>query len=242
MRGSTMRVLTSGSNMRDFLRQNKGVILAAVVTLVLAIIAILTAVRFYQLRRQAVAPTAPEEPEAAAPSPTPGGELPSPAPECSLTFVVSSPTPTVTNTPTPTATFTPTPTNTPTTTPTYTPTPTVTNTPTPTFTPTLTPTLPPTAQCIEIRVYDTSWVLLTGADLVNLKAGDTVRFAVLGSTTAGIFDKAVFSINGQLTPEVTDKKPGTEEFYYEYTITEADLGTTFSVQAWVHHATLDRWF
>ena len=77
---------------------------------------------------------------------------------------------------------------------------------------------------------------------MNLQAGETVRFAVLGSTTAGIFDKAIFSINGVLTPEVTQKKPSTEEFYYEYTITEADLGTAFTVQAWLHHAGLDSWF
>src|SRR3990167_5772322 len=240
--------------MRDFLRNNKLAVITIAITLVLGLVAILTAVRFYQLRRQAVAPTAPEQPEAAVPTSTPGPSLPPPAASCSLSFAVSSPTPTPTNTSTPTPTRTPTPTltKTPTPTPTSTPTPTITNTPTPTLTKTPTPTTtntptptstpPPTAFCREIKIHNTSWTLLTPTQLVNLKAGDKVRFAVLGSTTAGIFDKAIFQINGVLTPEITDQKPGTQEFYYEYTVTEADLGITFTIQAWVHHASLDAWF
>jgi len=262
--------------MRDFLRNNKLAVITIAITLVLGLVAILTAVRFYQLRRQAVTPTAPEQPEAAVPTSTPGPSLPPPAASCSLSFAVSSPTPTPTNTSTPTPTRTPTPTptktptptptatptitntptptltKTPTPTPTSTPTPTITNTPTPTLTKTPTPTTtntptptstpPPTAFCREIKIYNTSWTLLTPTQLVNLKAGDKVRFAVLGSTTAGIFDKAIFQINGVLTPEITDQKPGTQEFYYEYTVTEADLGITFTIQAWVHHASLDAWF
>ena len=105
-----------------------------------------------------------------------------------------------------------------------------------------TPTPPPTAQCREIKDYDTNWNLLSVSQLNNLAAGDQVLFAVLGSTTAGIFDKAIFSINGVLTPEVTQKKPSTEEFYYEYTITEADLGQDINVNVWIHHAGLDSWF
>ena len=237
--------------MRDFLNNNKLAVITALVTLVLGVIAVITAIRFYQLRQQAVAPTAPEEPVAAEPTPTPTFQLPPPTETCSLSFSVPSPTPTPTPTftPTPTATSTPTPTPTatttpvpPTPTPTPTPVPTATPTPIPTSTPTPTPTLLPTARCIEIKIYDTNWNLLSPSQLVNLQAGETVRFAVLGSTTAGIFDKAIFSINGVLTPEVTQKKPSTEEFYYEYTITEADLGTAFTVQAWLHHAGLDSWF
>src|SRR3989338_6807753 len=98
--------------MRDFLRNNKLAVITIAITLVLGLVAILTAVRFYQLRRQAVAPTAPEQPEAAVPTPTagPGPSLPPPAASCSLSFVASSPTPTPTNKPTPTLTNTPTPT------------------------------------------------------------------------------------------------------------------------------------
>jgi len=223
--------------MRYFLNDNKLAVITALVTLVLGVVAVVTAIRFYQLRQQAVAPTAPEEPVAAGLTPTPTLQLPPTTQACSLSFSVPSPTPsaTITLTPTPTATPTPKP-------PTPSPTPTPRPTTTPTNTPTPTPTLPPTAQCIEIKIYDTNWNILTPTQLVNLSAGDRVRFAVLGSSTAGIFDKAIFSINGVLTPEVTQKKPSTEEFYYEYTITEADLGTTFTVKAWLHHAGLDSWF
>lgn len=189
------------------------------------------------------------------PTPRPTGEPPA-SPQCTLSFRVPSltPTPTATKTPTPTPTRTPTPTftKTPTPTATKTPTPTSTKTPTPTSTKTPTPTPtntptptstpPPTAICREIKAYDTNWNPLSASQLTKLAAGDKVRFTVLGSTSAGIFDKAIFQINGILTNEVVDKKPGTEEFYYEYTLTQDDLGTTFSVNAWVHHAGLDSWF
>ena len=238
--------------MKNLFKNKKLAAFAALLTVVLAFVAIATAIRLYQLRQQAVAPTAPEEPEAA---------ISGPACE-TLFFTINTPTPTSTLTPTPTKTPTPTPTATktptpkpptptptptpkpptPTPTPTRTPTPTKTPTPTATNTPTPTPTPLPTARCIEIKVYDTNWNLLSVSQLNNLAAGDQVRFAVLGSTTAGIFDKAIFSINGVLTPEVTQKKPSTEEFYYEYTITEADLGQDINVNVWIHHAGLDSWF
>ena len=195
------------------------------------------------------------------PTPRPTGEPPA-SPQCTLSFRVPSltstptktptptntktptPTPTKTPTPTPTKTPTPTPTKTPTPTPTKTPTPTSTKTPTPTSTNTPTPTStpPPTAICREIKAYDANWNPLSASQLTKLAAGDKVRFTVLGSTSAGIFDKAIFQINGTLTNEVTDKKPGTQEFYFEYTITTEDLGQTITVNAWVHHAGLDTWF
>ena len=92
-------------------------VLIVVATLVLAGIAVFTAVRLYQLRQQAVAPTAPEQPKAAEPA------------SCDLlTFNIGgSPTPT----PTGTATASPSPT------------PTGSATATPTGTPTATPTSPP---------------------------------------------------------------------------------------------------
>jgi len=124
--------------------------------------------------------------------------------------------------------------------PTNTPTPTKTPTPTPTKTPT--PTPPATAQCKEIKAYDTNWNLLSINDLEKLGSGKRVRFTVLGSTTAGIFDKAIFSINGAFTPEVTQKKPGTQKFYYEYTITVGDAGKALTVSGWIHHAGIDQWF
>ncbi|MFZ5932481.1 MAG: hypothetical protein ACOYT7_00105 [Patescibacteria group bacterium] len=94
----------------------------------------------------------------------------------------------------------------------------------------------PTAQCLNVKAYDTSWNPLSPDDLAQLKAGDVVRFAVAGTTTGGSFDKARFKINGVQRPEVTQKKPGTEEFYDEYTIPEGI--TSFSIGAQIHHATL----
>ena len=114
--------------MRDFFKNRIVTILILLATLVLAGVAIFTAVRLYQLRQRAVAPTAPESvPEAAPPK------------ACTaLTFTLTTETPTPT--PTGTATATPTPTPTPTATATSTPTPTPTGTATPTPTPTATTT------------------------------------------------------------------------------------------------------
>jgi hypothetical protein len=101
-----------------------------------------------------------------------------------------------------------------------------------------TPTQPggPTAQCLNIKAYDTDWNLLSSDQRSTLKPGDTVRFAVAGQTTGGSFDKARFKINGVQRPEVTQKKPGSEEYYDEYTIPEGV--TSFTINAQIHHATL----
>ncbi|OGM27683.1 hypothetical protein A3D00_02060 [Candidatus Woesebacteria bacterium RIFCSPHIGHO2_02_FULL_38_9] len=105
-----------------------------------------------------------------------------------------------------------------------------------------TPTPQISASCKEIKTYNTAWNILTTIQLSKLNAGDKVRFTVQGSASSGTFDKAKFSVNGTITPEVTSKKPGTEEFYYEYTVKESDLGSNMSVTAWVHHQTLNQWF
>ena len=77
------------------------------------------------------------------------------------------------------------------------------------------------------------------SDLAVLAVGDIVRFAVGGSTTAGSFDKARFTINGTLRPEVTTQKPGSNDFFDEYTI---PVGvTSFIVKAQIHHSSLG-WF
>lgn len=117
-------------------------VLIVIATVILAGVAVFTAIRLYQLRQQAVAPTAPAESEAAAPT----------TEECTqLAFTIGEePTPTPTEgptptpTPTPTGTVTPTPTGTVTPTPTSTPGPTATPTPTPTETPIAQATLTPT--------------------------------------------------------------------------------------------------
>lgn len=108
-----------------------------------------------------------------------------------------------------------------------------TSTPTP-------PTAPPgqTPQCLNIKAYDTNWNQLTAAQLSSLKAGDRVRFTVSG-TPANKIDKAKFKINGNQKPEVTQKKPGTDEYYDEYTIPAGV--TSFTVNAKLHHVTLG-WF
>ena len=111
--------------------------------------------------------------------------------------------------------------------------------PPPTKTPTPPPPPPgggPTAQCLNVKAYDTNWTELKSEDLAKLKSGDKVRFTVGGTTTGGSFDKARFKINGVQRPEVTGKRPTTEEYFDEYTIPEAI--TTFTINAQIHHTTL----
>lgn len=117
------------------LKQNWYLILIGLATVILAIIAVVTAIKLYQIGKKPVAPTVPK--------PAPARE---PVEACKLAFNIAqltpTPTPTGTVTPTPTATLTPTPTATPTPGPTATPTP--TSTPGPTATPTPSPTATPT--------------------------------------------------------------------------------------------------
>src|SRR3989337_1956806 len=129
--------------MKSFFKNKIVTILVLVATLVLAGIAIFTAIRLYQLRQQPVAPTAPtSEPKAATPN------------ACTaLTFTLS--TPTATPTGSPTATPTGSPTATPTGSPTSTPTPTATATSSPVAqaSPTAEPSLPEAG---------TSWPTIVG--------------------------------------------------------------------------------
>ena len=103
-------------------------------TIFLAVIAVVTAVKLYQLRQEPIAPTAPKPAPAVEPTatPTPLPAEPTPVPACILSFTISgpTPTPTPTGTPGPTSTPTPGPTNTPTPGPTSTPVPGATATPT----------------------------------------------------------------------------------------------------------------
>jgi len=112
-----------------------------------------------------------------------------------------------------------------------------TPTPPPGATPTPTPT-PPAAACTVVKAYDTNWNQLTAAQLSALTAGSVVRFTISG-TPAGQIDKARFTINGVLGSEVTTKKPGTDEYYVEYTIPAGV--SSFTVTAQIHHLTLG-WF
>lgn len=120
--------------------------------------------------------------------------------------------------------------------------PTAPPTSTPTTTPTISPTETPpdsTYQCVSIKVYDMSWNLLSSQDLQELKPGDKIRFGAVFATD-GTVDKARFTINGTLRPEVTTLKPGTSnEIYDEYTIPEGI--TTFKVTSQIHSTEIG-WF
>jgi hypothetical protein len=110
----------------------------------------------------------------------------------------------------------------------------------PTTTPSNPPSEPPiTAQCLDVKVFDTDWNRIPSSDFVNIQPGDTVRFTVGGSTTGGSITKARFTINGQLRAEVVGKRPGADEYYDEYTIPQSATG--FTVEAQVFHSTLG-WF
>lgn len=124
--------------------------------------------------------------------------------------------------PRPTLTPTPTPTRPPGSTPTPTPSPTPTRPPGATPTPTVPPSCPIPPQCIGVKAYDTNWNPLSALQLSALKPGNRVRFTVSAASSPVIqstdIDKARFTINNLKTGEITTKRPGTEEFYYEYTI------------------------
>lgn len=106
--------------------------------------------------------------------------------------------------------------------------------------PTVTPTPALSCSCDLIKAYSPTWTLLTSADLSALKAGDKVRFAAKGTTSSGTIDKIRYKINNGAYLESTIKKPGTNEFYYEYTIPANT--TSFSVSAEVHQKETDKWF
>lgn len=140
--------------MKSFFKNKIVTVLILIATLVLAGIAIFTAIRLYQLRQQAVAPTAPtSKPQA---QEMPARDLNA----CtSLTFTLATPTgsPTATPTGTPTAT----PTGSPTATPTATPTPTATATPTVTATSSPVAQTSPTAEP-SLPDAGTSWPTILG--------------------------------------------------------------------------------
>ena len=140
-----------------------------------------------------------------------------------------------TPTPTPTPSSTPTPTSPPGSTPSPTSTlPSSTPSPTPTIPISITPTI--SAQCSQVIAYDTNWNQLSQSELSSLQPGDSVRFAVSGTTNSGSFDKARFSINGQLQPETSTLKPGGNEFYIEYTVPEGIVD--FVIDGEIYHSDL----
>jgi len=115
-----------------------------------------------------------------------------------------------------------------------------TATPVPTATPTPRPGVEISARCLNIKAFDTSWDEII--DLSSLKAGDIIRFTVSGTTNSGNIDKARFRINSPTwRTDVVAKKPGTGEFYDEYTIPEGV--TSFTINTQLHHTSSDiSWF
>ena len=98
---------------------------------------------------------------------------------------------------------------------------------------------PVTAKCSVVKAYNTSWNPLSLTQLNELNPGTKVRFAVSGESGSGTFDKARFSVNNVSLGETTLKKPGSDEFYTEYTIPTNTA--SFTVEAEIHHSILG-WF
>lgn len=106
---------------------------------------------------------------------------------------------------------------------------------TPTTSPTPTPIT--SAQCNDVKAYTTNWLAHSLGTLSQLKAKDQVYFCARGSTNLGTFDKAQFTINGNLRPETAVARPETtNEFCDFYTIPENVY--SFNIQARVNHTTL----
>jgi len=95
------------------------------------------------------------------------------------------------------------------------------------------------ASCGAVIAYDENWNKLTIEELSQLSKGDIVRFAVTPTANTGVFKRARFSVNGETAVEVTDKRPGSEDFYFEYLI--PDNVYNFIVRAEVLHSELG-WF
>lgn len=103
--------------------------------------------------------------------------------------------------------------------------------------PTPTPTATPIGgQCTNIKAYSATWVLLTAAQLSTQTVGTTINFCVTGTTTAGTFDEAQFTINTVQQAITTTKRPGNQDFCQSYVIPAAT--TTFNITAKIHHVTL----
>lgn len=94
--------------------------------------------------------------------------------------------------------------------------------------------------CSAVSAYDTNWQQLSPSQLSELKPGEVVRFTVSGTASNGNFDQARFTINGTQRAVVTDTRPGTDEFFDEYTIPNGV--TTINVEAQVHHTQTDTWY
>lgn len=104
-----------------------------------------------------------------------------------------------------------------------------------------------TAQCLNIKVYDTNWNQLSAIQLPGLKKGDPVRFAVVGGISHGTIDKARFRINDGTWQETAVKNPN-NEYYVSYTIPQVTIQIvpppplTTKVEAQIHLKETNQWF
>jgi hypothetical protein len=118
------------------------------------------------------------------------------------------------------------------------------NTPTNPPQPTTPPTPGPTAVCQSVKAYSSTWTALTTAQLSALTPGTAVNFCVTGTASSGVFDKAQFTItsssgelrNGNVYPETTVQRPGSQDFCQSYTL--AAGVRSVDVTAKIHHVTL----
>lgn len=94
--------------------------------------------------------------------------------------------------------------------------------------------------CSSVSAFDINWQPLSSSQLSALQSGDKIRFTVSGNASNGSFDQARFTINGTQRASVIDTKPGSDEFFDEYTI-PSDV-TNISVEAQVHHVQTDTWY
>lgn len=93
-----------------------------------------------------------------------------------------------------------------------------------------------TASCQNVKAYSSTWVELTAAQLSALKTGDVVNFCVTGTTTGGVFTKAMFTINEVLQAETTLQRPSSTDFCQTYTIPAGV--TSFNVVGDIFHEVL----
>lgn len=81
---------------------------------------------------------------------------------------------------------------------------------------------PPTAQCLNVKIYDTNWNFLA-SPATQVKAGQTIRIAVAGQTSEpGGLTAARFRINGGNWAQ-TNQKNASGEFYIDYTASAGAL-------------------
>jgi hypothetical protein len=109
--------------------------------------------------------------------------------------------------------------------------------PTPVPTPPPTPSpMPITGQCVSTKVYSPNWTAIAPSEYYNLVDNSQVYFCTAGSSSAGSFDMARFTINGTLYPNTTVKRTGSNDFCQLYTIPKGSYTT--NVQGEIHHTSL----